>query len=165
MDNILFLLLVISVVAVLFMYKTLNEYRLNYLKISNENNYLKARIDDLKSYKNDVSKTFEILNNDLKIINEELKKTEPASTELQTNETLSSAIQDTVDISTINPIEVFSQYFFRPDNVNGTNGNFRSNFGIHNRNSSGNSVQNSNPLENYTDQLLDTISRHLVNLS
>jgi hypothetical protein len=42
--------------------------------LSTENQKMKSRIKDLQSYKNDVSKTFKILDNELVMINDHLKK-------------------------------------------------------------------------------------------
>lgn len=60
----------------------------NYLtEMSNENTRLKSRIKDLQTYKNDVSKTFKILDNELIMINDHLKKqnSEPVNTIENTN--------------------------------------------------------------------------------
>jgi len=53
------------------------EYSKLYKKYDNicmENEKIKSRINDLQSYKNDVSKTFKILDNELVLINEHLHK-------------------------------------------------------------------------------------------
>ena len=53
------------------------EYTKLYKKYENtcmENEKIKSRVNDLQSYKNDVSKTFKILDNELVLINEHLNK-------------------------------------------------------------------------------------------
>ena len=53
------------------------EYRKLYKRYDNicmENEKIKSRVEDLQSYKNDVSKTFKILDNELVLINEHLHK-------------------------------------------------------------------------------------------
>jgi predicted nuclease with TOPRIM domain len=44
-----------------------------YIGLCNENQKLKSRLKDLQSYKNDVSKTFKILDNELLLINDRLQ--------------------------------------------------------------------------------------------
>jgi hypothetical protein len=44
-----------------------------YMNLCNENQKLKTRLKDLQSYKNDVSKTFKILDNELLLINDRLQ--------------------------------------------------------------------------------------------
>ena len=46
-------------------------------EVCNENGKLKSRVKDLQAYKNDVSKTFKILDNELVMINEHIKKNNP----------------------------------------------------------------------------------------
>lgn len=43
-------------------------------QLFNENQILRTRVKDLHSYKNDVSKTFKILDNELMLINDHIKK-------------------------------------------------------------------------------------------
>lgn len=47
-----------------------------YMNLCNENQKLKTRLKDLQSYKNDVSKTFKILDNELLLINDRLQNRE-----------------------------------------------------------------------------------------
>ena len=51
-------------------------YRLHkrFTEVINDNVRMKARVRDLQSYKNDVSKTFKILDNELLMINDHMKK-------------------------------------------------------------------------------------------
>jgi hypothetical protein len=122
--------------AIFYLYKMLNDLKIKYIKINNENVYLKSKIDDLSSYKNDVSKTFEILNNDLKIIHKELnieKKENDKEDVIQEN------LHNNTPISPINPNDLFLRYF--GSNVN-------------------------NPtMEHFTNELINTVSRNLVNIS
>jgi hypothetical protein len=46
------------------------------MNLCNENHKLKTRLKDLQSYKNDVSKTFKILDNELLLINDRLQNRE-----------------------------------------------------------------------------------------
>ncbi len=181
--DILMILFILSLFGVIFyLYKNLTDLKLSCIRISNENNYLKTRIEDLKTYKNDVSQTFEILNNDLKVINEELKRHEQNTTlenleENQTNQENSNLesipqnenpqnenLQNENLQNFITPMEIFSQYFFRSDNLNENGRNTRGNFGIINRNFNRENFQNP-VVGDYADQFLNTISRHLENLS
>lgn len=45
-----------------------------YMHLCNENQKLKARVSDLDTYKTDVSKTFQILDNELVLINDHIKQ-------------------------------------------------------------------------------------------
>ncbi len=124
--------------AIFYLYKMLNDLKIKYIKISNENVYLKSKVDDLSSYKNDVSKTFEILNNDLKIIHKELnidKLEEEKIDQVVVEENL----HNNTPVSTINPSELFLQYF-------------------------GSSTNNPS-MEHFTNELINTVSRNLVNIA
>lgn len=48
-----------------------------YEEAISDNTRMKSRVKDLQSYKNDVSKTFQILDNELLMINDHLKRKEP----------------------------------------------------------------------------------------
>lgn len=76
-------------------YFRLHKYTSN---LSNENNRLKSRIKDLQAYKNDVSKTFKILDNELIMINDHLKK-QNEKPEIQEND---NQIQNIDSIANIN---------------------------------------------------------------
>lgn len=54
-------------------------------KLKQENKKLKMRIKYLENYKNDVSKTFKILDNELGLINEHIKQTRPPQNSLNEN--------------------------------------------------------------------------------
>jgi len=53
--------------------KEYNRLQKMYVDICNENARSKSRVEDLQSYKNDVSKTFQILDNELLVINDHIK--------------------------------------------------------------------------------------------
>lgn len=142
MEVILLLFLVGLLFVVFYMYKIINDLKLNYIQISNENVYLKSRVEDLNTYKSDVSKTFEILNNDLKVINEELKKNDFPNTNTENHENPENNQHSTGNIR-INPAEIFTQSFLRQNNSNPANDN----------------------VDQFTDQIMNTVSRYLVHLS
>lgn len=133
MEVILMLFLVGLLFVVFYMYKIINDLKLNYVQMNNENKFLKSKIDDLNTYKSDVSKTFEILNNDLKVINEELKKNDLQDTG---NETI---VENDLNATRI-PIENFTH--IRQNNR-----------------------QVDNNLDQFADQIMNTVSRYLVQLS
>jgi hypothetical protein len=127
--------------AVVFLYKMLYDLKIKYTKINNENSQLKSKVDDLSSYKNDVSKTFEILNNDLKIIHKELNiDKEQNCIEYEKSEQVNEEVlHNNTPISSINPGELFLHYF-------------------------GSNVNNPN-MEQFTNELINTVSRNLVNIT
>lgn len=95
MDIILIFFVISLFITIFYLYKLLSDVKFNYITVCNENSFLKSKIEDLKTYKNDVSRTFEILNNDLKIINEELKKPNREEQITQTTtETLNEQVID-----------------------------------------------------------------------
>lgn len=53
--------------------KEYNQLHKMYVDICNENERSKSRVEDLQSYKNDVTKTFQILDNELLMINDHIK--------------------------------------------------------------------------------------------
>jgi hypothetical protein len=122
--------------AIFYLYKMLYDLKIKYIKISNENIYLKSKVEDLSTYKNDVSKTFEILNNDLKIIHKELNINK---TEENEEENIVENLHNNTPISPINPNELFLQYF-------GSNANNQT-------------------MEQFTNELINTVSRNLVNIA
>jgi hypothetical protein len=65
--------------------KEYNRLQRMYLDVCNENEKNKNRLEDLQSYKNDVSKTFQILDNELLMINDHIKN--------QNNSTLPTRLQ------------------------------------------------------------------------
>lgn len=79
-----------------------------YEEVVNENARIKSRIKDLQSYKDDVSKTFKILDNELLMINDHIKQrnngSSPATTSnerrLQDNHTLNGTQGNRVSILT-----------------------------------------------------------------
>ncbi len=54
-----------------------------FVEVSNENQRIKARVKDLQTYKNDVSKTFKILDNELLMINDHIKKQPTVQPQIQ----------------------------------------------------------------------------------
>lgn len=80
MQNTMILCLIIGFIA-WYYFNKFQESEREYLKlhqrfteICNENIRVKSRLKDLQSYKNDVSKTFKILDNELLMINDHIKK-------------------------------------------------------------------------------------------
>lgn len=136
MEIILLLFLVGLLFVVFYMYKIINDLKLNYIQMSSENGHLKSRVEDLNTYKSDVSKTFEILNNDLKVINEELKKNDlPQNTR---TENVPENVPE--NNNTRMTPEIFAENFVRQTNLGGTN-------------------------EQFAEQIMNTVSRYLVQLS
>lgn len=132
MDIFLIFFVISLLITIFYLYKLLHDVKFNYITVCNENTYLKSKVEDLKTYKTDVSKTFEILNNDLKAINEELKK----------NDTQTVGNTNTYT-NTINPIDFISQNFIRQQN----------------------NQENNENIDQFTDQILNSVSRYLVQLS
>jgi hypothetical protein len=65
----------------------------SYDELHMENKKMKSRLKDLQSYKNDVSKTFKILDNELVLINDHLKRNSQQNTQQsQTNFPITSSI-------------------------------------------------------------------------
>jgi len=78
--------------------------RLQTMNIDNQK--MKSRIKDLQSYKNDVSKTFQILDNELILINDHLRNQQPIQATIQTSQ---SNIPSTISSSRI-PITRVSSF-------------------------------------------------------
>jgi hypothetical protein len=64
--------------------KEYNQLQRMYVDACNENEKSKSRIEDLQSYKNDVTKTFQILDNELLAINDHIKNQNNQQTGLYT---------------------------------------------------------------------------------
>jgi len=105
-----------------YYYTKLQESEQSYLALHkqyndtfNENLRLKERLNDLQTYKNDVSKTFQILDNELVMINEHLKKqtphentTTPGRISIMTPDLLSTLFTQPLNVTT-QPLNVTSQ--------------------------------------------------------
>jgi hypothetical protein len=71
-------------------------------QLFNENQILRSRVKDLYSYKNDVSKTFKILDNELMLINDHLKK--------QVSDSNGESTDDQPPVSMLTP-ELLNSFF------------------------------------------------------
>ncbi len=74
-------MLIICIIIILLYYYTKGDLfspliqHYQHVKLKNENKKLKKRIKYLEEYKNDISKTFKILDNELELINRHIKNT------------------------------------------------------------------------------------------
>lgn len=107
------------------------------LQLFNENQVLQNKIKDLQSYKNDVSKTFRILDNELLMINDHLKKRTP-----QALDNLNS-MEESLNINT-NPLSNENVSLLTPEilsnlftNINQEIGSIQT-YTLHNTNSNSN---------------------------
>ena len=82
----------------------------NYTKLLNENYYLKLRIKDLETYKNDISKTIKILNSELTVIHDKLSNETETQTQNQENETVNQTGNQNNETQNI----IYSEYFYQP---------------------------------------------------
>ena len=90
----------------------------NYDELHIENRKMKSRIKDLQSYKNDVSKTFKILDNELVLINNHLKRNSQQNIqESQTNFPMNSSMTSSIPIARI-PLARVASFTSLPQNNN-----------------------------------------------
>jgi predicted nuclease with TOPRIM domain len=90
----------------------------NYDELHIENRKMKSRIKDLQSYKNDVSKTFKILDNELVLINDHLKRNSQQNIqESQTNFPMNSSMNSSIPIARI-PLARVASFTSLPQNNN-----------------------------------------------
>lgn len=73
MQNTLLILVVAGFIA-WYYFQKYEESRNEYHRLFEENMRIKARIEDLEIYKRDISKTFEILDNELVVINQHIQR-------------------------------------------------------------------------------------------
>lgn len=89
----------------------------NYTKLLNENYYLKLRIKDLETYKNDISKTIKILNSELTVIHDKLSNETETQTQNQENETGNQENEtgnQTGNQNNETQNIIYSEYFYQP---------------------------------------------------
>jgi hypothetical protein len=89
----------------------------SYDELHIENKKMKSRVKDLQSYKNDVSKTFKILDNELVLINDHLKRNSQQNIQAQTNFPMNSSITSSIPIGRI-PLARVASFTSLPQNNN-----------------------------------------------
>ncbi len=73
MDNSMVIIVIIGIVA-LFYYQKYKEVQMNYSKLYHKFTHMKAQVKELQMYKNDISKTFQILDTELDTINKHIQR-------------------------------------------------------------------------------------------
>ncbi len=117
MDNSVILILITGTIA-LFYYQKYKDLQLDYARLQSKMSGMKAQLRELEMYKNDVSKTFQILDNELNTINEHIKRQQPPTQERLASDILTTLINNSNNQSIVREEEqAHEQLFQEPEPV------------------------------------------------